>query len=57
MEMKKLHTFHVLAAELSFSRTAVRMSCAQSSVTAQIQQLEQDLGSGCSNGEGNGASG
>ncbi len=44
MEIKTLQTFHALADELSFSRTAERLNYAQSSVTAQIQQLEQELG-------------
>lgn len=44
MEIKTLQTFHVLADELSFSRTAERLNYAQSSVTSQIQQLEQELG-------------
>lgn len=44
MEIKTLQTFYVLADALSFSRAAERLNYAQSSVTAQIQQLEQDLG-------------
>lgn len=44
LEIKTLQTFYVLADALSFSRTAERLNYAQSSVTAQIQQLEQELG-------------
>lgn len=44
MELKQLQTFKTLAKELNFTRTAVRLSYAQSSVTAQIQALEQEFG-------------
>jgi hypothetical protein len=44
MELRYLQTFKTLAAELSFTRTAERLSYAQSSVTAQIQALEREFG-------------
>lgn len=44
MEFKQLHTFKVLTEELNFTRTAERLNYAQSSVTAQIQTLEQEFG-------------
>ena len=44
MELKPLQTFKILADELNFTRTAERLNYAQSSVTAQIQGLEQELG-------------
>lgn len=44
MELRLLKTFQVLAHELSFTRAAEQLDYAQSSVTAQIQALEQDLG-------------
>ncbi|WP_199617020.1 LysR family transcriptional regulator [Paenibacillus alkalitolerans] len=44
MELKQLKTFRAVAAELSFTRAAEVLSYAQSSVTAQIQDLEQQLG-------------
>ena len=44
MELKLLKTFQVLAHELSFTRAAEQLDYAQSSITAQIQALEHDLG-------------
>lgn len=44
MELKQLRTFKVLTEELNFTRTAMRLNYAQSSVTAQIQALEQEFG-------------
>ena len=44
MELKPLQTFKFLAEELNFTRTAELLNYAQSSVTAQIQGLEQELG-------------
>lgn len=44
MELKQLHTFKTLAEELNFTRTAERLNYAQSSVTTQIQGLEQEFG-------------
>lgn len=44
MELKQLQTFLVLAEELNFTRTAERLNYAQSSVTTQIQSLEQEFG-------------
>ena len=44
MQIQHLKAFHVVARELSFTRAAVHLHCAQSTVTAQIQQLERTLG-------------
>ncbi len=44
MELKHLQTFRTLAEELHFTRTADRLNYAQSSVTAQIQGLEEEFG-------------
>lgn len=44
MQIQHLKAFHVVAQELSFTRAAVHLHCAQSTVTAQIQQLERTLG-------------
>jgi DNA-binding transcriptional LysR family regulator len=44
MELRQLQTFRTLAATCSFTRTAVLLSYAQSSITAQIQTLEEELG-------------
>lgn len=44
MELKQLRTFKTLTDELNFTRTAERLNYAQSSVTAQIQSLEQEFG-------------
>jgi DNA-binding transcriptional LysR family regulator len=44
MELRQLHTFTAVAEQLSFTRAAEALSYAQSSVTAQIQALEAELG-------------
>ena len=44
MELRQLTTFRMVATTLSFSRTAQALSYVQSSVTAQIQNLEEELG-------------
>jgi DNA-binding transcriptional LysR family regulator len=44
MEIKQLATFKQVARSLSFSQTAQNLNYAQSTVTAQIQALEKELG-------------
>ncbi|WP_420852756.1 LysR family transcriptional regulator [Sporolactobacillus pectinivorans] len=44
MDTKQLRTFKVAAECLNFTQTAVRLNFAQSSVTAQIQALEREVG-------------
>src|SRR5690348_789398 len=44
MELRQLLTFRMVATTLSFSRTAQSLNYVQSSVTAQIQTLEEELG-------------
>jgi DNA-binding transcriptional LysR family regulator len=44
MEFRQLKTFRVVADLLSFTRAAERLYMAQSSVSAQIRSLEQELG-------------
>lgn len=44
MEVRQLEIFRALAGELNFTRTAERVHCVQSNVTAQIRSLEQELG-------------
>ena len=44
MEIRQLKTFRSLATTLSFTRTALLLDYAQSSVTAQVQALEEELG-------------
>jgi DNA-binding transcriptional LysR family regulator len=44
MEFRQLATFRMVAETLSFSRTAQALNYVQSSVTAQIQALEEELG-------------
>ncbi len=44
MELRQLATFSTLAHTLSFTRAAALLNYAQSSVTAQIQALEEELG-------------
>ncbi len=44
LDGRHLRTFQSVAAELSFTRAAVALGYVQSSVTAQIQALERDLG-------------
>src|SRR5258707_12632556 len=44
MDRRKLSTFTAVANERSFTRAALALNYAQSSVTAQIQALEEELG-------------
>lgn len=44
MELRQLQTFRTVAGCLSFTRAAEQLNYAQSSVTAQVRALEQDLG-------------
>lgn len=44
MDLRQLTTFTTVATERSFTRAALTLNYAQSSVTAQIQALEDDLG-------------
>jgi DNA-binding transcriptional LysR family regulator len=44
MELRQLATFRMVAETLSFSRTAQALNYVQSSVTAQMQGLEEELG-------------
>lgn len=44
MEIRQLNTFCLAAKTLNFTRTAETLNYAQSSVTAQIQSLEAELG-------------
>jgi DNA-binding transcriptional LysR family regulator len=44
MELRQLATFRMLATTLNFTQTAVLLGYVQSSVTAQIQALEAELG-------------
>jgi len=44
MEMRQLKAFATVARSLSFSRAAEELDYAQSSVSSQIQSLEQELG-------------
>lgn len=44
MELKQLDTFRAVAEARSFTRAAEALAYAQSSVTAQVQALEQELG-------------
>lgn len=44
MEFRNLKTFRVVADELSFSRAAEQLHMAQSTVSAQIKSLEEELG-------------
>jgi DNA-binding transcriptional LysR family regulator len=44
MELRQLETFRAVATALSFTRAAAALDYAQSSVTAQIQSLEAELG-------------
>lgn len=43
MNLRYLETFLMLCEERSFTNTATRLGCAQSNVTAQIKQLENEL--------------
>jgi DNA-binding transcriptional LysR family regulator len=53
MDVRTLSTFAVAARTLSFTNTAVSLGYAQSSVTAQIKSLEEDLGAALFNRVGN----
>ena len=44
MEVRQLKTFCTLVETLSFTKTAEALDYAQSSVTAQIQSLEEEFG-------------
>ncbi|WP_058304571.1 LysR family transcriptional regulator [Gorillibacterium timonense] len=44
MELRHLHTFIVVAEDGGFTKAAARIGYAQSSITAQIQALETELG-------------
>ncbi|GAB6097774.1 hypothetical protein JCM14469_40280 [Desulfatiferula olefinivorans] len=44
MEFRNLRTFRAVAETLNFTKTASRLFMAQSSVSAQIQSLEDELG-------------
>jgi DNA-binding transcriptional LysR family regulator len=44
MELRQLNTFRMVAHALNFSRAASALNYVQSSVTAQIQALEEELG-------------
>jgi DNA-binding transcriptional LysR family regulator len=44
VELRQLETFRAVAEELSFSRAASRLGYVQSSVSAQVAALEQELG-------------
>lgn len=44
MDLRQLATFRVVADELSFSRAAGKLGYVQSSVSAQVAALEQELG-------------
>lgn len=44
MELKYFYTFRVVAKELSFTKAAYTLNYAQSSVSAHIQALEEELG-------------
>lgn len=44
MELRQLQTFRTVAETLNFTRAAEALSYAQSSVTGQIQALEEELG-------------
>ena len=53
MDVRTLSTFSVAARTLSFTNAAATLGCAQSSVTAQMKSLEEDLGSALFNRVGN----
>jgi DNA-binding transcriptional LysR family regulator len=44
MELRRIETFRAVAEELSFSRAAAKLGYVQSSVSAQVSALEQQLG-------------
>ncbi|MCB0111771.1 MAG: LysR family transcriptional regulator, partial [Caldilineaceae bacterium] len=43
MELRQLQTFREVTRTLSFTRTATTLNYAQSSVSAQVQALEEEL--------------
>ncbi|TYC83735.1 LysR family transcriptional regulator [Acetobacterium wieringae] len=47
MDLKQLKTFVVLSKNKNYTRTADELGYAQSSISAQIQQLEQELNTKC----------
>jgi DNA-binding transcriptional LysR family regulator len=53
MDVRTLSTFSAAARALSFTNAAISLGYAQSSVTAQIKSLEEDLGSALFNRVGN----
>ena len=53
MDARSLATFSVAARTLSFTHAAQTLGCAQSSVTAQMKSLEEDLGTALFNRVGN----
>ncbi len=44
MEIRQLKTFQTVATLLSFTQAAIQLNYAQSSISAQIQMLEEELG-------------
>ncbi len=44
MELRNLQTFSKVCETMSFSRAAEELGYAQSTVTAQVAQLEEELG-------------
>ena len=44
LELRQLRTFRAVSENLSFTRAAGELGYVQSSVTAQIQNLERELG-------------
>ncbi|MDE6456326.1 MAG: LysR family transcriptional regulator, partial [Dysosmobacter sp.] len=44
MELKNLRTFQTVVDQGSYGKAAERLGCAQSTITVQIQQLEEELG-------------
>lgn len=44
MDFRRLHAFSTVAALMSFNRAAELLHCAQSTVSAQIKALEEELG-------------
>ena len=43
MELRNLKTFLYVAEQCSFSKAAILLNYSQSTVTAQIQKLEEEL--------------
>jgi len=44
MELRQLNTFKTIAQTMNFSRAAAKLNYAQSTVSAQVQSLEEELG-------------